>query len=36
MGGEGEWAIAIASLDAANLNTWRRFSEARAKEKYPS
>ncbi len=35
MGGEGEWAIAIASLDAANLNTWRRFSEARAKEKYP-
>jgi rhamnose transport system substrate-binding protein len=35
MGGEGEWAIAIASLDAANLNTWRRFAEARAKEKYP-
>lgn len=35
MGGEGEWAIAIASLDAANLNTWRRFSEARAAEKYP-
>ncbi|MBM3840979.1 MAG: autoinducer 2 ABC transporter substrate-binding protein [Verrucomicrobia bacterium] len=35
MGEEGEWAIAIASLDAANLNTWRRFSEARAKEKYP-
>src|ERR1051325_11908994 len=35
MGGEGEWAIAIASLDAANLNTWRRYSEARAKEKYP-
>jgi ABC-type sugar transport system substrate-binding protein len=35
MGGEGQWAIAIASLDAANLNTWRRFAEARAKEKYP-
>lgn len=36
MGEEGEWAIAIASLDAANLNTWRRFAEARAQEKYPS
>src|SRR4029453_8867483 len=35
MSEEGEWAIAIASLDAANLNTWRRFAEARAKEKYP-
>lgn len=35
MGEEGEWAIAIASLDAANLNTWRRFAEARAQEKYP-
>ncbi|MBI4663648.1 MAG: substrate-binding domain-containing protein [Verrucomicrobia bacterium] len=35
MAEEGEWAIAIASLDAANLNTWRRYSEARAKEKYP-
>jgi ABC-type sugar transport system substrate-binding protein len=35
MGGEGEWAIAIASLDAANLNTWRRYAEARAKAKYP-
>src|SRR6185503_4796268 len=35
MSEEGEWAIAIASLDAANLNTWRRYSEARAKEKYP-
>jgi rhamnose transport system substrate-binding protein len=35
MGEEGEWAIAIASLDAANLNTWRRFAEARALEKYP-
>lgn len=35
MGEEGEWAIAIASLDAANLNAWRRFSEARARDKYP-
>jgi ABC-type sugar transport system substrate-binding protein len=35
MGEDGEWAIAIASLDAANLNTWRRYAEARAKEKYP-
>lgn len=35
MGEEGEWAIAIASLDAANLNTWRRYAEARAQEKYP-
>jgi len=35
MGEEGEWAIAIASLDAANLNTWRQYAEARAKEKYP-
>jgi ABC-type sugar transport system substrate-binding protein len=35
MGEEGEWAIAIASLDAANLNAWRRSAEARAKEKYP-
>lgn len=35
MGEEGEWAIAIASLDAANLNTWRRHAEARARERYP-
>ncbi|MBI3849692.1 MAG: substrate-binding domain-containing protein [Verrucomicrobia bacterium] len=35
MAEEGKWAIAIASLDAANLNTWRRYAEARAKEKYP-
>lgn len=35
MGEEGEWAIAIASLDAANLNAWRGFAEARAKAKYP-
>jgi ABC-type sugar transport system substrate-binding protein len=35
MGEEGEWAIAIASLDAANLNTWRRYAEARARDKYP-
>jgi ABC-type sugar transport system substrate-binding protein len=35
MGEEGEWAIAIASLDAANLNVWRHYAEARAQEKYP-
>lgn len=32
---EGEWAVVIASLDAANLNSWRKFAEARAAEKYP-
>ncbi len=32
---QGEWGIAIASLDAVNLNTWRRYAEARADEKYP-
>ncbi|MCA9041455.1 MAG: autoinducer 2 ABC transporter substrate-binding protein [Planctomycetaceae bacterium] len=35
MGGSGKWAIAIASLDAANLNTWRKFAEEHAKAKYP-
>ncbi|MEO1996980.1 MAG: substrate-binding domain-containing protein [Planctomycetaceae bacterium] len=35
MHGEGEWAIAIASLDAANLNAWRKHAEKRATEKYP-
>ncbi len=35
MNEEGEWAIAIASLDAANLNTWKDYAIARAKEKYP-
>jgi ABC-type sugar transport system substrate-binding protein len=35
MNEEGQWAIAIASLDAANLNNWRRVAEARAQEKYP-
>ncbi len=35
MGESGEWAIAIASLDAANLNLWRHYAEDRAKEKYP-
>lgn len=35
MGETGEWAIAIASLDAANLNNWRRFAEARAKQEHP-
>lgn len=32
---EGEWAIAIASLDASNLNAWRTFAEARAAKAYP-
>jgi rhamnose transport system substrate-binding protein len=32
---EGEWAVVIASLNADNLNTWRRYAEARAVEKYP-
>ena len=32
---EGKWAIVIASLDAANLNTWRRHAEARAQSAYP-
>lgn len=36
MNEEGEWAIAIASLDASNLNNWRRIAEARAKQKYPN
>lgn len=36
MGEEGEWAIAIASLTASNLNSWRRLAEARATEKYPN
>jgi rhamnose transport system substrate-binding protein len=32
---QGEWAVVIASLSADNLNTWRRYAEARAAEKYP-
>ena len=32
---QGKWAIVIASLDAANLNTWRRFAEAKARKDYP-
>jgi rhamnose transport system substrate-binding protein len=32
---EGEWAVVIASLNADNLNTWRRYAEARATERYP-
>ncbi len=32
---DGKWAIAIASLDAHNLNAWRRHAIARAKEAYP-
>ncbi len=35
MGEKGEWAIAIGSLDATNLNTWRRYAEERAR-KYPN
>jgi ABC-type sugar transport system substrate-binding protein len=34
MGEQGNWAIAIGSLDATNLNTWRRHAEARA-SRYP-
>lgn len=32
---QGEWAVVIASLNADNLNTWRRYAEARAADKYP-
>jgi rhamnose transport system substrate-binding protein len=32
---EGEWAVVIASLNADNLNKWRRYAEARAAQKYP-
>jgi len=35
MNRQGEWAVVIATPDAANLNTWRRIVEARAKEQYP-
>ena len=35
MGEKGKWAIAIASLDAANLNAWKQHAERRATEKYP-
>ncbi len=35
MNEEGEWAIAIASLEATNLNTWRRYAEERALSHYP-
>jgi rhamnose transport system substrate-binding protein len=35
MGEEGEWAVVIASLDAANLNAWRTIAEQRAEKKYP-
>ncbi len=35
MGGKGKWAVIIGSLDATNLNTWRRYAEARAEAKYP-
>ncbi len=36
MGEKGEWLVVIASLDAANLNNWRRIAEARQEEKYPN
>ena len=35
MNQSGQWAVVIASLDASNLNSWRRVAEARAKEQYP-
>lgn len=35
MGEAGKWAVIIGSLDAANLNSWRQYAEARATEKYP-
>ena len=35
MNGQGQWAVVIATPDAANLNTWRRIAEARANEQYP-
>jgi len=35
MGGRGEFAIITGSLTAANLNEWRKYIEARLKEKYP-
>jgi ABC-type sugar transport system substrate-binding protein len=31
----GQWAVVIATPDAANLNSWRRLAEARALESYP-
>ena len=36
MNEQGEWAIAIASLDAANLNTWKDYAIARAEAQYPN
>jgi len=35
VGEDGEWANVLASRDAANLNAWRVYAEARAKAKYP-
>jgi rhamnose transport system substrate-binding protein len=35
LGGEGEFAIILASLTAANQREWQKHIEARWKEKYP-
>lgn len=35
MGNEGEWAVVIGSLEATNLNSWRRYAEVYADWKYP-
>jgi rhamnose transport system permease protein len=35
MGEEGEFAIISASLTASNMNEWRKYIEARRKERYP-
>jgi rhamnose transport system substrate-binding protein len=35
MNGEGEFAMIVASLTAANQREWQRHIEARLKEKYP-
>ena len=35
LGGEGEFAIILATLTAANQREWQRHIEARWKEKYP-
>jgi ABC-type sugar transport system substrate-binding protein len=36
MGEEGEWLVVIASLTAANLNSWKDIAVAHQKEKYPN
>jgi rhamnose transport system substrate-binding protein len=35
MGGDGEWAVVLASLTASNLREWREVAEARARDRYP-